>query len=112
MLYHVPLCPLQLVKEVGSNMWVMKETAGPSSDPPPTSHLRQKVHAQQSTAHSEDRPTKEQDATSLRIAGMYCVLTNNWCGVVCNCVFVCACMSLCMCMCEQSGCHSGTCLVL
>ena len=75
MLYHVPLCPLQLVKVDGSNMWVMKETAGPSRDPPPTGHMRQKVHAQQSTARYEDRPTKEQDATSLRIAGTYCVLT-------------------------------------
>ena len=55
-----------------SSMWVMKETGGPSSEPPPTGHLRQKVHAQQSTARSEDRPTKEQNATSLRIAGMYC----------------------------------------
>ena len=49
----------------------MKETGGPSSDPLPPDHLRQKVHAQQFTAHSKDRPTKGQDATSLRIAGMY-----------------------------------------
>ena len=73
-----PLCPPQLVEVHGSNMWIMKEiTGGPSSDPcaPPTGHLRQKVHAQQSTARSEDRPTKEQDATLLRIAGTYSDLT-------------------------------------
>ena len=58
-------------------MWVMKETGGPSSDPPPTGHLRQKVHAQQSTACSkfDSRPAKEQDVTSLRIVGMFCDLT-------------------------------------
>ena len=51
------LCPLQLVEEEvdGCNMWVMEETGGPSSDPPQTGHLRQKVHAQQSPASSSER---------------------------------------------------------
>ena len=55
----------------------MKETGGPSSEPHPTGHLRQKVHAQQSTACSkfDSRPAEEQDVTSLRIAGMFCDLT-------------------------------------
>ena len=38
----------------GCSMWVM-ETGGPSSDPPQTGHLRQKVHAQQSPASSSER---------------------------------------------------------
>ena len=66
-------CPhylLQLVEVGGCNMWVMEETGGPSSDPPQTGHLQQKVHAQQYPACSEDT-AKEQDAMSLRIAGMY-----------------------------------------
>ena len=36
-------------------MWVMEETDGPSSDPPQTGHLRQKVHAQQFPASSSER---------------------------------------------------------
>ena len=48
-----PTCPLQLVKVAGLNMWVMEEETGdPSSDPPQTAHLHQKVHAQQYTASS------------------------------------------------------------
>ena len=39
----------------GCNMWVMEETGVPSSDPPQTDHLRQKVHAQQSPASSSER---------------------------------------------------------
>ena len=45
---------LQLAEVDGCNMWVM-ETGGPSSDPPQTGHLQQKVHAQQSPASSSER---------------------------------------------------------
>ena len=51
-------------------MWIMKETAGHSSDPPQTGHLKQKVHTRQSTACSLERITKLPQTT-----GMTCILS-------------------------------------
>ena len=66
-----PLYPPQLVKVTGCNMWVMEETDGPSSDPPQTSHLQQKVQAQQYPTCSSKDTAMERDAMSLRIAGKH-----------------------------------------
>ena len=72
-LHYAPIFPPQLVEADarGCNVWVMREAGGLSSDLLPTGHLRQKVHAQQSTACSKDKPTYELDIMPLRIAGMY-----------------------------------------
>ena len=72
-MHGISLGPLQLVEVAGSNMWVMKETGGPSSEPPPTGHLRQKVHAQQSTARSLERITKLPQATGMTCISSLCV---------------------------------------
>ena len=71
--FWISLRPLQLVEVDGSNIWVMKETGGPSSEPPPTGHLRQKVHAQQSTAHSLERSAKLPQTTGMTCISSLCV---------------------------------------
>ena len=67
----------QLVELDSHNIWVIvEETGSHSSNPLPwsTARPRPKECAQPSSARSDDRPTKEENAMSLRIAGRYCDL--------------------------------------
>ena len=63
-----PLGPLQLVEvEVdGGSMWVMKETDGPSSDPPQAVHLRKRALAQLSTTSTLERSAKSPRKTGMQ----------------------------------------------